>query len=107
MKLQITFFNHLQALKFHLMGTFFMLVALYFLNFDRMFLIVFVGVWILYTLPTLYLHLRYYFINKGQEITISNDELVPSLTEGCQSKQFGAGSGLRRIYTGSILLPLP
>lgn len=53
-----------------------MLVALYFLNFDRIFLLVFVSVWVLYTLPTLYLHLRYYFINKGQEIIITNDELI-------------------------------
>jgi hypothetical protein len=76
MKLQISFFNHLHALKFHLMGTFFMLVVLYYYNFERIFLLVAVILWIIYTLPTLYLHLKYYFINKGQEIIITNDELV-------------------------------
>lgn len=76
MTLQISFINHLKALKFHLMGTSFMLVVLYFLNFDKIFFIVFISTWILYTLPTLYLHFRYYFINKGIEITITNDELI-------------------------------
>jgi hypothetical protein len=58
------------------MGTLFMLIALYFLNFDRIFLLVFFSIWVLYTLPTLYLHFRYFLINKGQEIIIMNDELV-------------------------------
>lgn len=76
MKLQISFWNHLQALKFHLIGTFLMLVALYLLKFDSLFLIVFLITWVLYTLPTLYLHFKYYLINRRQEIIITNDEII-------------------------------
>lgn len=78
MKLKISFSNHLQALKFHIGGTFLMLVALYFFNFDKISLIVFFCVWVLYTLPTLYLHFKYYHANKGQAIIITNNEIVLS-----------------------------
>ncbi len=88
MKLQITFSNNFQALRFHLFGTLLMLIALYFLNFDRLFLLVFGCVWVLYTIPTLYLHLKYYQLNKGQEFIISNSEFEIKYNKKRESRIF-------------------
>lgn len=76
MKLRISASNQLRVLSFHIMGTIFMLVALYLLKFNIEFVVIFGGMYVLLTLPILYLHIEYYIANKKQEITIKGEELT-------------------------------
>jgi hypothetical protein len=76
MILRISASNQLRVLSFHFMGTIFMLVALYLLKFNIDFVVIFGGMYVLLTLPLLYLHIEYYIANRKQEITIKDDELT-------------------------------
>lgn len=76
MILRIRTSSQLKVLSFHLMGTILMLVALYLLKFNVEFVVVFGGMYVLQTLPLLYLHIEYYIANRKQEITIGDDELT-------------------------------
>jgi len=68
------------------MGTVFMLIALYLLNFDIDFVVIFGMVYVLITLLVLYLHIEYYLINKGQEIIIESDKLSITSKNGNTQK---------------------
>jgi hypothetical protein len=76
MILRISASNQLRILSFHFMGTFFMLLALYLLKFNIDFVVIFGGMYVLLTLPLLYLHIEYYIANRKQEITIKDDEIA-------------------------------
>jgi hypothetical protein len=77
---KVTAINQFKAMRFHLMGTIFMLITLYFLGFNSDAEVIFISAWIIYTLPALYLHLEYYFHDKGKTIEISSSEII--ITDG-------------------------
>ncbi len=68
-----------------------MLVALYLLKFNIDFVVVFGGMYVLLTLPLLYLHIEYYIANKKQEITIKDDELTV-ITQNGNTKNLNSQS---------------
>lgn len=74
--LKIKAINHIQALFSHLIGTLLMLVTLYFLEFNADALIVFGTIWLIYTVPVVYLHLEYFSRNKDEEYEIRDNEIV-------------------------------
>ncbi|MFC0262373.1 hypothetical protein [Fontibacter flavus] len=86
MILRISAYNQLRVLSFHLIGTIFMLVALYLLKFNIDFVVVFGGMYVLLTLPLLYLHIEYYIANRKQVITIEDDEFTISTQNGYTHK---------------------
>lgn len=82
MKLKITTFYHLRVLSHEFSGIAMMLIALYFLNFENDALLAF-GIWfVLLTLPVIYLHIEYYFANRGQEIIIGDNSLLITTKNG-------------------------
>jgi hypothetical protein len=76
MLLKITLRNHLKALSFHLLGTLMMLVVLLWLHFDKDITLIFAVFWLVYTIPTLYLHIEYYLQNKHDMFIIANQEIT-------------------------------
>lgn len=76
MTLRITPGNHLKLMVFHIIGTTLMIIALYFFRFDQGMIRVFFIIWLIYTIPALYLHLEYYFKNRGQQLKILDGEIV-------------------------------
>lgn len=52
------------------------IVILYFLKFDRYFVLAFIIVWAMDLLPALYLHIAYLFVNYGEEYVIRSTELI-------------------------------
>lgn len=76
MILRISASNQLRAMSFHFMGTFFMFVVLYLLKFNSDFVIIFAGMFVLLTLPLLYLHIEYYIANRKQKIIIKDEEFT-------------------------------
>jgi hypothetical protein len=76
MTLRITPGNHLKLMVFNIIGTVLMIVALYFFRFDQNMMKIFLIIWLIYTVPALYLHLEYYFKNRGQELKILDSEIV-------------------------------
>ena len=53
-----------------------MVIALYFLNFDQDMIRIFSIIWIVYTLPVVYLHGEYYSKNGGQKLEIQDNAIV-------------------------------
>lgn len=78
--------NHFKALRFSILGTIFMLVALCFLDFKPDAIKVFGIFWLALTLPSLYLHIEYLIINSGQSIQLDCDQLI--ITQGSKSVGF-------------------
>ena len=76
MKLKISILNHFRVLSFHLMGTIFMIVSLYFLAFDVGFVLAFGSWYVFLTVPSVFLHLQYYFANRNMEVQINSEELT-------------------------------
>jgi len=74
--LRISIGNHFQALSFHIIGTIFMLIVVYFLNFDQDAITVFSAIWIVYTIPTFYLHTEYWLRNYREEYKVSSSEIA-------------------------------
>lgn len=73
---KITLNNHFRLALFHVFGTGLMLLAIYIFNSNRDIIFIFFCYWLLYTIPALYLHMEYYFTNKGYEIGINSIELI-------------------------------
>jgi hypothetical protein len=76
MTLRITPGNHLKLMVFHIIGTTLMIITLYFFRFDQGMMRIFLIIWLVYTIPALYLHLEYYFKNRGQQLKILDSEIV-------------------------------
>lgn len=76
MKLSITIRNHLRAMKFHIIGTVLMLIALYFLNWDIDAVIIFAFFWLAYFIPAIFLHLEYYLRNRVEQLEIFENEII-------------------------------
>jgi len=76
MTLRITAGNHLKPMVFHITGTALTIIALYFCRFDQNMMKIFLIIWLIYTVPALYLHLEYYLKNRGQELKILDSEIV-------------------------------
>lgn len=75
---------------FHIMGTALMIIVLAFLRFDTGMMKIFFIIWSIYTIPALYLHLEYYFQNRGQQLTILDEELIYKSRNGAE-RQFRFG----------------
>lgn len=73
---RITINNHLTALKFHIIGTFIMVVALYFLRWDQDAIMIFSFFWLAYFIPAIYLHSEYYLKNYDQRLEILENEII-------------------------------
>ncbi len=75
MRFEITGRNQFKALGVLIMGTMMMLLILLYFRFERSFLIVFSIMWLVYAIPTLILHVEYYFKNKNQIVEITNEDI--------------------------------
>ncbi len=75
MKLSQKFSNHFKPLIFHLVGTTIMVLCLACLHFQKEMIFVFEIIWIIYTLPVLYLHLEYYLWNWNLLVDINDDSI--------------------------------
>ena len=89
MLLKISFLNHFKALSHELIGIGLMLIALFIIGFENSFILSF-GLWfIALSLPTIYLHFEYYFINKGEEIILENNCIrIKSNLKGVKEYRF-------------------
>lgn len=76
MQLRISLKNQLLALKFHLETTVLMIIGLYFIGIGKISLIAIGSYWGLFTFFTLILHIKYYLINRGQEIIITENGFI-------------------------------
>lgn len=76
MTLEITIRNHLKLMVFQVIGTSLMVITLYFFRFDPGIMKIFFIFWVVYTIPALYLHLEYYFKNRGQQLEILDGEFI-------------------------------
>lgn len=76
MTFEITIGNHLKLMVFHVIGTSLMIIALYIFRFDLGMMKIFFIAWVVYTVPALYLHLEYYFKNRGQQLKILEEEFM-------------------------------
>lgn len=89
MILKITGANHFKVLSFYLAGTLLMVVVLFFLRFEKSFLISFGGFWTLLTILVSYLHIEYYLENRGQCIVILDNRIeIESRNEKKRSYRF-------------------
>jgi|SRR5690606_728278 len=75
-RLQVSLKNQFKALFSSIVGTLFMLIALYFLDFEPIAIKVFLFFWLVLTLPAVYLHLEYLIKNSSQKIQIKSDRLI-------------------------------
>lgn len=73
---RITINNHLKALKFHIIGTVIMVIALYFLRWDQDAIMIFSFFWLAYFIPAIYLHSEYYLKNYGERLEILENEII-------------------------------
>ncbi len=87
MTLKITFGNHLRLLAFQIIGTILMILLLYFFHFEKNMSKIFFLLWLVYTVPAFYLHCEYFFKNRGQQLEISNGQVL-----------FRNRNGSERIY---------
>lgn len=76
MILRNNFRNHLKVWAFHMMGSIFMLFILYLLNFESDAIIIFLIIWLIYTIPAVYLYLEYLLVNVGVIVKINNDGII-------------------------------
>lgn len=86
MRYEIAFSNHMKVLRFHLIGTALMLVTLYFLNYEPGMVRIFSIIWMVYTLPVMFLHAEYFFKNGGQQLEILGDGIVLHYKDGTMKK---------------------
>lgn len=75
-RMYVSLYNQFKALNFGIGGTLFMLIALYFLDFNPDAIKIFGIFWLAITLPTLYLHIEYLIKNSGQFIQVETDKLI-------------------------------
>ncbi len=75
-EMKITLKNQLIVLWPQIVVTIAMFGICYYFNFDEDLTTVFIIGWLAYTLPTIYLHLEYYFTNRNLTIEITDDKLV-------------------------------
>ena len=76
MILRNNFCNHFKIWSFHIMGSIFMLLVLYLLNFDPDAVMIFSIFWFVYTIPAVYLYIEYLFVNMGGSIKINDEGLT-------------------------------
>jgi len=76
MLLKNTRLNHLRVLSFHLFGTLLMLIALFYLHFSTDAVLVFLVIWVVYSLPVVILHIRYLNLNKEVEYEVYSNKIV-------------------------------
>ncbi len=74
MTFKISLMNHFSMLKFHIIGTFLMfgtsLIIYSYIN------IVFVLIWILYSMSVFFIHISYYIYNRKMELIVMNEVLI-------------------------------
>lgn len=76
MTLRMNYVNHLKALQLHIMGAILLMGLLYFLDFQKLAYIVCCIAFIFWSVPITYLHLEYYFRNRGQSIEIDENSIT-------------------------------
>jgi hypothetical protein len=76
MKIKITFSKHLRVFSFHILSTILALICLMYYKFEEIPLLVFGIIWVLYTIPALYLHFEYLFYNSGQQFDLNQNGLT-------------------------------
>jgi hypothetical protein len=74
--MKITIAKQIRILSFHLYVTLIMLGILWWLKFEYSLVMVFLIVWLLYTLPAIYLHVEYYVQNRSLRYKVLNDQLI-------------------------------
>ncbi len=93
--MKITIKNQLRVLWYQIVGTISMFGICYFYNFDKDITNVFIIGWLVYTLPTVYLHIEYYIANRNFSLEISNTNLV--VKKGEKSTQYSIDE-IEKVY---------
>jgi|ETNmetMinimDraft_35_1059890.scaffolds.fasta_scaffold99882_2 hypothetical protein len=74
--LKITSYAHFVALLSLLIVTVLFTGSLFYFNFDSDAIVIFGIYWVVYSLPSLYLHMEYWLKNRGEEYELSASELI-------------------------------
>jgi len=76
MLLRNSFYSHLKIWAFHILGSFFMLFVLFLSKFEPDAVIIFSIIWMIYTIPAVYLYLEYLSVNMGVSIKLNDDGMI-------------------------------
>lgn len=76
MKLKISLKNHLRVIHFNIIISFILLIFLIIVRFNIDYLIPILFFYTIISIPIIYLHFEYFFINKNCEIIINDKEFI-------------------------------
>lgn len=74
--MKITISNHIRVASFHIFGTIIMFLTVWLFSFEKDIIMMACCIWVIYTIPALYLHIDYYNTNNGEKIEIYYDKII-------------------------------